>query len=81
MAMFGSSNIIPNTGNVGLGTLDPQAVVHIIDAENNSGEDLLLIEDNSREDQLRVEDDGTTTIPNGSACNHCKQVWMHSCAP
>lgn len=67
MAMFGSSNIIPNTGNVGLGTLDPQAVVHIIDAENNSGEDLLLIEDNSRADQLRVEDDGTTTIPNGGS--------------
>ncbi len=43
MAMYGSSNIIPNTGNVGLGTLSPQAVVHIKDFENNSGEDLLLI--------------------------------------
>ena len=63
MAMYGSSNIIPNTGNVGLGTLSPQAVVHIKDVENNSGEDLLLIEDNSGGDQIRVEDDGTLTLP------------------
>ena len=63
MAMYGSSNIIPNTGNVGLGTLSPQAVVHIKDFENNSGEDLLLIEDNSGGDQIRVEDDGTLTLP------------------
>ena len=63
MAMYGSSNIVPNTGNVGLGTLSPQAVVHIKDVENNSGEDLLLIEDNSGGDQIRVEDDGTLTLP------------------
>ena len=63
MALYGSSNIIPNTGNVGLGTLDPQAVVHIKDVENNSGEDLLLIENNSGADQLRVEDNGTFTLP------------------
>ena len=63
MAMYGSSNIIPNTGNVGLGTLSPQAVVHIKDVENNSGEDLLLIEDNSGGDQIRIEDDGTLTLP------------------
>ena len=63
MALYGSSNIIPNTGNVGLGTLDPQAVVHIKDVENNSGEDLLLIENNSGSDQLRVEDNGTFTLP------------------
>ena len=63
MAMYGSSNIVPNTGNVGLGTLDPQAVLHIKDAENNAGEDLLLIEDNVGGDQIRVEDDGTLTLP------------------
>ena len=63
MAMYGSSNIVPNTGNVGLGTLDPQAVLHIKDAENNAGEDLLLLEDNSGGDQFRVEDDGTLTLP------------------
>ena len=63
MAMYGSSNIVPNTGNVGLGTLDPQAVLHIKDAENNAGEDLLLIEDNTGGDQIRVEDDGTLTLP------------------
>ena len=63
MAMYGSSNIVPNTGNVGLGTLDPQAVLHIKDAENNAGEDLLLIEDNAGGDQIRVEDDGTLTLP------------------
>ena len=63
MALYGSSNIVPNTGNVGLGTLDPQAVVHIKDVENNSGEDLLLLENNSGADQFRVEDDGTLTLP------------------
>ena len=63
MAMYGSSNIVPNTGNVGLGTLNPQAVLHIKDAENNAGEDLLLIEDNAGGDQIRVEDDGTLTLP------------------
>ncbi len=63
MAMYGSSNIVPNTGNVGLGTLNPQAVLHIKDAENNAGEDLLLIEDNGGGDQIRVEDDGTLTLP------------------
>ena len=63
MAIFASTNVVPNVGNIGLGTLDPSAILHIVDVENNSGEDLLVVDDNSGDNLLTVEDDGSLIIP------------------
>ena len=63
MAIFASTNVVPNVGNIGLGTLDPSAILHIVDVENNSGEDLLVMDDNSGDNLLTVEDDGSLIIP------------------
>ena len=63
MAIFASTNVVPNVGNIGLGTLDPNAILHIVDVENNGGEDLLVMDDNSGDNLLTVEDDGSLIIP------------------
>ena len=62
-AVFGTENIFPSVGNVGVGTTEPGAVLHIIDNTSNSTKDILKLQNSYQEDQLVIEDDGTLTLP------------------
>ena len=62
-AVFGTENIFPSVGNVGVGTTEPGALLHIIDNTSNSTQDILKLQNSYQEDQLVIEDDGTLTLP------------------
>jgi hypothetical protein len=62
-AVFGTENIFPSVGNIGVGTTEPNAVLHIIDNIANSNQDFLKLQNSNNQDQLVVQDDGTLIIP------------------
>ena len=59
MAVYGATNIVPNDGNVGFGTVTPTHGLHII---SNSGTDILKLQNSSQETQIEVSEDGDMTI-------------------
>ena len=58
MAVYGANNVVPNNGNVGIGTLSPTASLHVY---ADDGDDVLNIE-NSGGVQFNVSPSGTMTI-------------------
>lgn len=58
MAVYGANNVVPNNGNVGIGTLSPTASLHVY---ADDGDDVLNIE-NSGGVQFNVSTSGTMTI-------------------
>ena len=58
MAVYGANNVVPNNGNVGIGTLSPTASLHVY---ADDGDDVLNIE-NSGGVQFNVSTAGTMTI-------------------
>ena len=58
MAVYGANNVVPNKGNVGIGTLSPTASLHVY---ADDGVDVLNIE-NSGGVQFEVSTSGTMTI-------------------
>ena len=58
MAVYGANNVVPNKGNVGIGTLSPDASLHVY---ADDGDDVLYIE-NSGGVQFEVSTAGTMTI-------------------
>ena len=58
MAVYGANNVVPNKGNVGIGTLSPNASLHVY---ADDGDDVLYIE-NSGGVQFEVSPSGTMTI-------------------
>jgi len=57
MAVFGVENVFPSSGNVGVGTTDPQAMLHI----EGSGSMLKLVNGSS---VVEVDANGVLLIPN-----------------
>jgi cytoskeletal protein CcmA (bactofilin family) len=62
-SVFGTDNVFPSIGRIGVGTLVPEAAFHI---ENKNDEtDILLIKDASNNEQVKVANDGTLSVPDG----------------
>jgi predicted acyltransferase (DUF342 family) len=62
-SVFGTDNVFPSVGNIGVGTLEPEAAVHIINKNNESN--ILLIKDASNSEQIKIANDGTFSFPDG----------------
>jgi hypothetical protein len=60
MAVFGVENVFPSSGNVGVGTTDPQALLHI--EQIGDDQDLLKIDNGAS--ILKVTSNGDLYIPN-----------------
>ena len=59
LGVLGVNNVFPSTGNVGVGTKDPQALFHI---EQTGDQDLLIIDNGAS--ILKVTSNGDLYIPN-----------------
>ena len=59
LGVLGVNNVFPSTGNVGVGTADPQALFHI---EQTGDQDLLIIDNGAS--ILKVTSNGDLYIPN-----------------
>jgi len=65
MAVLGVDNVFPSSGNVGVGTADPQAGLDII--TQNTDDDLLKITSSGGENRsVRVDNEGNLIINSGS---------------
>ncbi len=62
-SVFGTDNVFPSIGRIGVGTLEPEAAFHI--KNKNDETDILLIKDASNNEQVKVANDGTLTVPDG----------------
>ncbi|MCF7918326.1 MAG: tail fiber domain-containing protein [Candidatus Cloacimonetes bacterium] len=60
MSVFGTDNVFPSVGNVGIGTHEPAAYLHIVDSE--AGVDKLLIESETGENSVVVTEAGKVGI-------------------
>ena len=62
-SVFGTDNVFPSIGRIGVGTLEPEAAFHI--KNKNDETDILLIKDASNNEQVKVANDGTLSVPDG----------------
>ena len=62
-SVFGTDNVFPSIGRIGVGTLEPEAAFHIKNKNNET--DILLIKDANNNAQVKVANDGTLTVPDG----------------
>ena len=58
MAVFGVENVFPSSGNVGVGTTDPQALLHI---DQSGSEDVIRLDKDS-DTKMIVDSDGNVGI-------------------
>ena len=62
-SVFGTDNVFPSVGNIGVGTLEPDAAFHVKTKESNEA-DIFLIEDSDGVPQVQVSSDGYLGINN-----------------
>ncbi|MEA3288342.1 MAG: tail fiber protein [Candidatus Marinimicrobia bacterium] len=62
LSVVGTQNIIPSSGNAGIGTMNPQAGLHIV--ADGAGDDLLKIE-NEAGKTIRVDPSGNLYLESG----------------
>jgi len=60
MSVYGTDNILPSVGNMGIGTHEPNAALHI--KNKNDEANVLLIEDSSGNIQVKTTDDGKVGV-------------------
>jgi hypothetical protein len=62
-SVFGTDNVFPSVGRVGVGTRAPEAAFHVKNKNNETS--ILLIKDSNDNEQVKVANDGTLSVPDG----------------